>query len=205
TQPFNGTVATFSDTDTNADPHDFTATILWGDASASLGSVVGVSGSSTVAGTHTYTRTGTFPVTVTLKEDGAGTATAQAMSNATVGPAPGARAAAATSLCLNHSRFAVSAVWRTQDGRTGPGMAVPMTSDTGYFWFFNSANVEEVVKVLNACTLNSHYWVFAGGLTNVRVTTTVFDTVTRTSRVYGNAQNTPFQPLQDTSAFPDCP
>src|SRR6202035_5347098 len=96
TQPFNGTVATFSDTDTNADPHDFTATILWGDASASLGSVVGVSGFFPVAGTHTYTRTGTFPVTVTLKEDGAGTATAQAMSNATVGPAPGACAATAT-------------------------------------------------------------------------------------------------------------
>ena len=47
---------------------------------------------------------------------------------------------------------------------SGTGTAVPLTSDTGYFWFFGSSNVEAVIKVLNACSLNQRFWVFAGGL-----------------------------------------
>ena len=41
---------------------------------------------------------------------------------------------------------------------------------TGYFYFFNQTNVEMVLKVLNACGVNQHYWVFSAGLTNVDVT-----------------------------------
>ena len=43
------------------------------------------------------------------------------------------------------------------------GQAVPLTPDSGYFWFFNAANIEAVVKVLNACSVNDHHWVFAAG------------------------------------------
>ena len=28
------------------------------------------------------------------------------------------------------------------------------------FWFFESSNPEAVVKVLNACSINNHFWVF---------------------------------------------
>ena len=31
-------------------------------------------------------------------------------------------------------------------------MGVPLTSDSGYFWFFDADNIELVVKVLDACT-----------------------------------------------------
>ncbi|HEY0783081.1 MAG TPA: hypothetical protein VGE98_11535 [Thermoanaerobaculia bacterium] len=110
----------------------------------------------------------------------------------------------ATTLCLQGGRFAVSTTWRTPDGQTGNGQAVSLTSDTGFFWFFQSTNVEMVIKVLNGCGLNQRYWVFAGGLTNVMVATTVVDTATGTMRVYHNPQGTPFQPLQDTSAFASC-
>ena len=106
-----------------------------------------------------------------------------------------------TELCLQTSRFAVTASWQTADGTTGIANMVPLTTDTGYMWFFSSANVEAVVKVINGCGLNSRYWVFAGGLTNVHVVIHVTDTATGVTNDYVNPQNTAFQPLQDTSAF----
>jgi hypothetical protein len=101
-------------------------------------------------------------------------------------------------------RFEVSATWRTPSA-TGQAKAVPLTSDTGFFWFFGEANVEVVIKVLDACGLNNRFWVFAGGLTNVRTVITVTDTQTGISNSYINQQGTPFQPLQDTSAVATCP
>ena len=80
-----------------------------------------------------------------------------------------------------------------------------MTSDTGYLWFFSSANVEVVIKVIDGCGLNGHYWVFAGGLTNVAATITVTDMQTGAVKTYTNPQNTAFLPIQDTSAFDICP
>jgi hypothetical protein len=110
----------------------------------------------------------------------------------------------ATTMCLNASRFRVTADWRKADGTTGQGQAVPRTSDSGYFWFFNPANIELVTKVLNACTVNEHYWVFAAGLTNVEVTLRVVDTYTGSLKTYFNPLSTPYQPVQDTSAFAAC-
>ena len=82
-------------------------------------------------------------------------------------------------------------------------MGVGLTGDSGYFWFFDAANIELVVKVLDACTLGN-FWVFAGGLTNVGVTLIVEDTQTGATKTYNNAIGTPFAPLQDTKAF-SCP
>jgi len=106
----------------------------------------------------------------------------------------------ATTLCLG-GRFQVRIGWQTPDGATGAGHAVPLTGATGTFWFFSPADLEMVVKVLDGCNLDSHFWVFAGGLTNVRLVLTVTDTVSGTVRVYQNPRHTPFAPLQDTSAF----
>jgi virginiamycin B lyase len=110
-----------------------------------------------------------------------------------------------TTLCLNVGRFQVNARWFTADGRSGPGQAVRLTIDSGYFWFFSPNNVELVVKVSNACDFNSRFWTFASGLTNVNVVITVTDTQTGAVRTYTNPQNTPFQPVQDTNAFATCP
>src|SRR5579863_5748698 len=81
---FTTTVATFTDTFTAQVPSDLTATIDWGDATTSAGTITGGSGAFSVSGTHTYASTGTFSVTVTLSDDKPGTATATVTSTANV-------------------------------------------------------------------------------------------------------------------------
>jgi len=111
----------------------------------------------------------------------------------------------ATTLCLSNGRYRVTADWRTSGGQTGIGQAVPITADTGYFWFFGSSNIETVVKVIDACSFNQRFWVFAGGLTDVNVTLNVTDTKSGVVRTYVNPLGVAFQPIQDTSAFATCP
>jgi hypothetical protein len=117
----------------------------------------------------------------------------------------GSCTANSTTMCLSNDRFAVSATWRSNDGNSGNGQAVRLTGDTGYFTFFSASNVEAVVKILNGCGLNSRYWVFAGGLTNVNVVITVRDAQTGTTKTYTNPINTAFLPIQDTNALATCP
>jgi ELWxxDGT repeat protein len=102
-------------------------------------------------------------------------------------------------LCLNGGRFAVEAKWKLPD-RAGAGMAVGITSDTGYFWFFDAANVEVVVKVLDATAGNGHFWVFYGALSNVEYELAVTDTVTGKVKTYKNPRGR-FASVGDTAAF----
>jgi YD repeat-containing protein len=120
-------------------------------------------------------------------------------------PKPGAAgdcAAGAKALCLNQGRFRVEAAWRTKDAN-GTGDAKPLTADSGYFTFFDAANVEVVVKVLDACGLPGagNFWVFAGGLTDQRVTLTVTDTATGEVYRHVNPLGTLFATLTETGVF----
>ncbi len=108
--------------------------------------------------------------------------------------------ASAQQLCLNNGRFAVTVNWKDFDGLTGTGTAVPLTTDTGTFWFFNSANVELVVKVLDGRPVNNKFWLFYGALSNVEYTVTVTDTQTGTMRIYKNLKGR-FASVADTNAF----
>jgi YD repeat-containing protein len=105
-------------------------------------------------------------------------------------------------LCLNQGRFRVEADWRTKDS-SGAGDAVALTADSGYFTFFDAANVEAVVKVLDACGLPgaANFWVFAGGLTDQRVVLTVTDTVTGEVFRHVNPLGTLFETLTETGVF----
>ncbi len=105
-----------------------------------------------------------------------------------------------TTLCLNASRFEVEVSWRDSRGRTGVGQAVPITADTGYFWFFSEANIELVVKVLDARSINQKYWVFFGALSNVEYDLTVTDTTTGAVKTYHNDLGN-FASVGDTGAF----
>lgn len=109
-----------------------------------------------------------------------------------------------TTLCLSGGRFRVEATWETATGAQGYARAVPLTTDSGYFWFFDSRNVEELVKVLDGCAANGRHWVFAAGLTDVHVVTRVTDTRTGAVRTYTNRQGKPFVAVQDVDAFAGC-
>ncbi len=103
-------------------------------------------------------------------------------------------------LCLNDGRFAVEATWKDFGGQTGSGSAVPLTADTGYFWFFSPTNVEVVLKVLDGQPVNGRFWVFYGALSNVEYTLTVTDTITGHIRTYTNPSGR-FASIGDTQAF----
>jgi hypothetical protein len=110
-------------------------------------------------------------------------------------------AAGPLALCLNNGRFRVELAWKDFAGKTGSGQAVPLTSDTGYFWFTSPGNIEVIVKVLDGRALNGHFWVFYGALSNQEYTITVTDTVTGFSKSYFNRLNK-FGSQGDTSAIP---
>jgi len=122
-----------------------------------------------------------------------------------VTPAPAATPAvlaeASTPLLLDGGRFTVSV--RFTDPRTGiSGQAtpVPVTEDTGAFWFFGPDNLELMVKVLDGRTVNGHFWVFFGAASDVAYTLTVTDTQTGKQRTYNNLRGT-LASVGDTEAF----
>jgi CSLREA domain-containing protein len=107
-------------------------------------------------------------------------------------------------LCLNNGRFKVTANWQTSTAN-GAGTAIPLTGESGYFWFFDPGNVELVVKVLNGCGVNNRYWVYAAGLTDQRVDLTVTDTQTGQVKTYNNPLHQVFRTITDSGAFATCP
>ena len=88
--PFTGTVASFTDTDTDT-AGSYTATISWGDGTTSAGVVVSdsVRGQGfRVEGTHTYAEEGSYPVSVSVQDaDGSsGTVSATNVGQSLGGP-----------------------------------------------------------------------------------------------------------------------
>jgi hypothetical protein len=114
----------------------------------------------------------------------------------------GTCATAPNELCLG-GRFLVRASWRAGEAQ-GLGQPVPLTRDTGAFWFFDRENLELVVKALDACDPFGRHWVFLSGLTDVEVEIEVVDSTTGERRTYRNEAGEDFQPVFDTDAF-TCP
>ncbi|HVS13074.1 MAG TPA: Calx-beta domain-containing protein [Thermoanaerobaculia bacterium] len=111
---------------------------------------------------------------------------------------------ASDSLCTHRSRFAVTALWRDAAGHEGTGRGNALSTDTGYFWFFDAGNVELVVKALDGCGVNDRFWVFAGGLTDLEVLLLVDDLESGHSRAYYNPLGRAFVPIRDAGAFSSC-
>jgi hypothetical protein len=109
-------------------------------------------------------------------------------------------------LCLNGGRFRVELRFRRPNDQEGLGTDSGLrTNDSAVLWFFNASNLEMLIKVLNACTVNNRYWVFFAATTNVEFHLTVTDTQTGQVRTYFNPLDKAALPIQDTSAFATCP
>ena len=109
----------------------------------------------------------------------------------------------ATDLCLQNGRFRVTGSWSTADGRGDSIRAVSQagTTETGLFYFFGPNNWEVLVKVLDGCALNGHYWVFAASATDLGLHITVTDTVSGASKSYTKSPGQPAPALTDVGAF----
>ena len=86
------------------------------------------------------------------------------------------------------------------------GFGIPrlVNQDSGGLTFFDQANLEILVKVLDACAINDRFWVFASGLTDVGVTLVVGDRLEDVERTYESSLGTPFELIRDIDAFA-CP
>jgi PKD repeat protein len=92
-----------------------------------------------------------------------------------------------SNLCLLDGRFSVEVDWHDHhNNNDGVGHPILGTDRTGYFWFFNSDNVELVAKFINGTSVNGHYWLLWGGLSDVQYTIRVTDTVTGTQKQWEN-------------------
>lgn len=110
-----------------------------------------------------------------------------------------------TALCLRDERFRVSATWRDFAGEVGAGTAVPLTSvvpdSSGLLYFFGPDNPEILVKILDGCPINGHYWVFFSAATTVEYRVQILDTESGVVRVYANGLGENSPATTDTSAF----
>lgn len=113
-------------------------------------------------------------------------------------------AATATARLGEADRFEVAVTWRDPTGvrGTGIGRASWLGEDTGTFWFFDPANVELIVKVLDGRAFNGNHWVFYGGLSDLEYTITVTDRVTGAQKSYVNPAGS-FASIGDINAFPN--
>ena len=123
------------------------------------------------------------------RSDGKASAWSEEVS-ATTGAISGACRTGERYLCLAEGRFEVQAHWKNhlQEGEFGTATSVPIevSDESGMFWFFNSSNIELVVKTLDGRGTNGHYWVFFGALSNVEYWVTVRDTEGGGRRTYHN-------------------
>ncbi len=115
---------------------------------------------------------------------------------------PGPCAASATVLCLNQGRFRVEVDWMNYQGGSGEGNAVPVTDESGAFYWVDSQNIELMVKVLDGRSFNDYFWVFYGALSSFEFSLLVTDTATGECNEYFNPLET-FASVGDTLAFFD--
>jgi hypothetical protein len=129
------------------------------------------------------------------------TAAAPPPASSTPIPKAGSCVPTATALCLAAGRFAVEVVWTDpRIGLAAQARALPVTADTGVFWFVDATNLELMIKVLDGRGVNGHFWVFYGALSDLEYTITVTDTETGQRRTYHNARNN-LASLSDVTAF----
>lgn len=120
-----------------------------------------------------------------------------------------------SALCLDDNpfdrRFEIRLEFETAaaDGRGGEGRVLPLAplgvSRGGLIHFGNPANPEFLVKILDGCDVNGHFWVFSAGATNLGYRLSVRDMVRGVEKIYRNEDGTNAPTVNDTRAFETCP
>lgn len=88
-------------------------------------------------------------------------------------------------------------------GRSGRGEVEKLAPGTpaGLFTFFHRLNPEVLVKVLDGCAVNGHFWVLTAAATNVGFEVRVRDTTSGRQWVRGNVDLNPSISATDSRAL----
>ena len=123
----------------------------------------------------------------------------------------GSCVADATTLCIDDEpgdrRFEITVSYSTMlnGGTAGDGQAISLAPldirRGGLFWFFDITNPELLIKVLNGCAIDGHFWVFWSAGTTVGLELRVTDTTTGATVTYLSTDGQPAEPVTDTAAF----
>ena len=107
----------------------------------------------------------------------------------------------ADALCFQDGAFEVRVSWVSGDSQ-GIGYPFPLGgADGGLFTFFSPRNPEMLVKVLDGCALNGHYWFYLAAATDLEYTVAVRRVATEQERRYASGGG--LKPgVADTGAFP---
>lgn len=112
-----------------------------------------------------------------------------------------------TVLCLHEGRYEVTVEFMVNDETKPAKVARPRTDDSGLFYFFEPNNWEMLLKVLNACDVNGHHWVFAATASDVGLSLVVRDTTLPDQNADGgmivNSRMYEFPPITRRPQGPD--
>jgi hypothetical protein len=112
----------------------------------------------------------------------------------------------ANTACLVNGRFKVTASYNNASGH---GNATVMSfagkraesDESAFLYFTDPSNFEVGLKILPACGVDNHFWVFISGLTNQGWTVNVLDTSTGHTKTYSNRLNHLTSTTADTGAL----
>ena len=124
-----------------------------------------------------------------------------AASTVDVAPFTGGCAPAPDRLCLLDRRFDAQVTWSLASV-SGIGQAAAEANASGTFYFFRPGNWEVLVKVLDGCAVNGHFWLFTAGATNLPWDLSITDTVTGAQRDYAHGPGGGGPSSVDIRAFP---
>ncbi|MBZ0114847.1 MAG: glycoside hydrolase, partial [Thermoanaerobaculia bacterium] len=110
-----------------------------------------------------------------------------------------------SSIYLTEGRFKVDLSWTAYNGETGKAFEGTHYDDSAVLWFFDNQNMESLVKVIDGCEYDGHYWVFQSAATSVGFQLDVTDTETGAVVQYENSVGEIPIPVVDTRAFSACP
>lgn len=173
------------------------------------------SGSNTAELEITLNRTGTWNLDITSEAGNipgiAPSGDYELVTSCVLPPTSGGCVPDTETLCIDDepgdSRFEVKVAFDTVlgGGASGTGTPISLTSldvtQGGLFWFFGADNPELLVKIIDGCAVNDHYWVFYAAVTQVGFDLSITDTTTGEVWQRSNPDRTTAEPQTDIQAL----
>jgi hypothetical protein len=98
-------------------------------------------------------------------------------------PVVGTCTPSSTKLCLQNSRFEVTVDF-VNNGTTQSAQTKTYSDKSGFFTFFDPANPEVGVKIVDGRPVNAMWWIYHGALTSLQYTVHINDTVAHALKTY---------------------